>query len=77
MSNRTMFSDSDLPVIEQIVQDLKIDNKSVLKIRGYAHDFFMNNRQDPTHKVDITTEAWINAVVQYLFVCGYEIKKRD
>lgn len=77
MSNRTMFSDSDLQHIESIVKDLKIDGRCAMKINGIAHSFFMNNAQDPRKMSNLTTEAWVNAIIQYMILSGYEISKKD
>ena len=76
MSNRTMFSDADLKSIESIVKDFKIGGKSTMYVNGIAHSFFINHAQDTCQKSNLATEAWVNAVVQYLIVSGYEIKKR-
>ena len=76
MANRTIFSDSELIQIEKIVADLKVDGRSVLKIQNTAHEFFINKAQDSRAACNLTTEACVNAVVQFAAAAGYEIKKK-
>lgn len=77
MSNRTMFSDSELKELEAIVQDLKFTGKSSMKIKGLAHQFFMARAPNKDQHIDLATEAWVNAVVQFLIISGYKIVKGD
>jgi hypothetical protein len=72
-----MFSNSQLRDIEQIVNLLQVDSRAVMKIKGAAHEFFINHAQNQTLAYNLTTEAWVNAVVQYLMATGYEIKKSE
>jgi hypothetical protein len=72
-----MFSDADLKIIESIVKDFRIDGKSTVHVNGIAHSFFISHAQDPRKESNLATEAWANAIVQYLMISGYEIKKRN
>jgi hypothetical protein len=74
--NRTMFSNEELRDIEAIVETLLHEEHSYLRIKGSAHEFFLNNHQNPHKRSNLVSEAWVNAVVQYMVIAGYEIKKK-
>lgn len=77
MANKTMFSDDELHTIETIAADLRTDGKSEVKVKSFAQSFFLENAFDKTGKVNLVTESWTMAVVQYLMAAGYEIRKRE
>ena len=76
MANKTMFSDDELHTIRAISEGLRKERFLDARIKGQAHHFYLEHAIDPTGKVDLATESWTMAVVQYLIASGYEIKKR-
>ena len=71
-----MFTDDELQIIRSISEALRKEKFLDARIRGRAHRFYLDHAIDPTGKVDLATESWTMAVVQYLIASGYEIKKR-
>ena len=74
--SKSQFTEDELRVMQEIFKQLNQDQKATVKVKDFAQSFFMNNAVNRHSDVDFTTEAWVNAVVQYLLASGYEIKKR-
>lgn len=62
--------------IKDLYNALISNNFEKIKLRSFAHDFFLSNKEDLNKKTDLVTESWVNAVLTYLISAGYEIKKK-
>ena len=76
MANKTMFTDDELHTIKAISDGMRKEKFLDARIKGQAHHFYLHNAIDSTGRVDLVTESWTMAVVQYLMASGYEIKKK-